>query len=310
MTTEIAANMSDSVSRLPITDVTFARILVATDFSEQANQALKFAISTSHLFGSKLTLVHASSLVLRGTDNEPISAEILEANLDADRKEMEQLVLNDPELGRLRPHIVVAYGDPKDLIKNIALDDKADLIIAGSHGASGLERLALGSVAESLLHQESRPVLIVGPKCKVAPDPFRSILCATDLRTTGLRGARYAASFAKHAHGKLTLLHVEESRPESDGEGNKPAHEQIFQDLRQLVPADVENHCTVQLRLEQGKVAETITNVAHSECTSLIVVGLQDRLFADHLPWSTLSYLVRESPCPILGVRNSLAPEL
>ncbi|WP_130422562.1 universal stress protein [Edaphobacter modestus] len=51
------------------------------------------------------------------------------------------------------------------MINRVAVQEKADLIIVGSHGASGLERLVLGSIAESILHHAICPTLIVGPNC-------------------------------------------------------------------------------------------------------------------------------------------------
>jgi len=57
----------------------------------------------------------------------------------------------------------VAYADAVDLIEHMASEEKIDLIVLGSHGSSGLERLALGSVAEAVLRKAGCPVLVVGP---------------------------------------------------------------------------------------------------------------------------------------------------
>jgi nucleotide-binding universal stress UspA family protein len=92
--------------------------------------------------------------------------------------------------------------------EHIASDEKVDLIVLGSHGSSGLERLALGSVAETVLRKAACPVLVVGPNCRTEQHPFRSILFATNLETTGLRAAQYASALLEHVHGRLTLLHV------------------------------------------------------------------------------------------------------
>ncbi|WP_433964874.1 universal stress protein [Tunturiibacter gelidiferens] len=97
---------------------------------------------------------------------------------------MTRLVMEEPGLRQLNPDTVVVYADPEELIKQAAREVKADLIVVGSHGPGGVERLALGSVAEAVLHQATCPVLIVVPKCNVQQNPFRSILFATDLRTT------------------------------------------------------------------------------------------------------------------------------
>src|ERR1700758_5499898 len=203
----------DQGPHLDTSEIQFNRILVATDFSKPANQALKTAISISQLFGSKLSLVHAASPVTYGIDSGPVPLEVLNSDLDADKEQMNQLVSSEPGLRELKPNVVVAYAETVDLIDRVSREEKANLIVVGSHGASGLERLALGSIAEAVLHQATCPVLIVGPNCKAQQNPFDSILFATDLKTTGLRGAQYAAGLAERFHGKLTLLHVVVGNP-------------------------------------------------------------------------------------------------
>lgn len=300
------ADSSASGPNLATSEIVFTRILVATDFSKQATDALRLAISISQLFGSKLSLVHASSPVPYVGAEGPVSTEILEASLDVDKREMDQWIAAEPQLKQVEPHVVVAYANARDLINQVAQEDKADLIIVGSHGASGLERLVLGSVAEAVLHRQSCPVLIVGPNCEFKSHPFRSILFATDLKTTGLRGAQYAASLAERFHAKLTFLHVQSKQPGTPAVETERTQDHTKQELMRLIPTDAERYCKVKARLEYGKAAEVITTVGQSESASLIVVGLRDRAFANHAPASTLSYLIRESKCPVLGVRGHL----
>jgi nucleotide-binding universal stress UspA family protein len=123
-------------------------------------------------------------------------------------KEVNRLVLSEPGLSALRPKAVVSYTEAVRLITRVAKEDKVDLIVVGSNGASGLERLVLGSVAVAVMHQSTCPVLIVGPNCKQEQHPFRSVLFVADMKTTGLRGAQYAAGLAERFHAKVTLLHV------------------------------------------------------------------------------------------------------
>jgi nucleotide-binding universal stress UspA family protein len=232
----------------------------------------------------------------------PVPQEIL-TGLDADREQMNQLVLSEPGLSALAPKIVVSYADAVSLISGVSKEDKVDLIVVGSHGASGLERLVLGSVAEAVMHQASCPVLIVGPNCKQEQHPFRSVLFATDLKTTGLRGAQYAAGLAERFHSRLTFLHVMSQDFESHGE-RELVKNRVRQELAQLLPSDVEGYCRTKMTVEFGNPAKTITCVAKTECVSMIVVGLRDRVLADHAAWSTLSYVIREANFPVLGVRG------
>jgi nucleotide-binding universal stress UspA family protein len=298
---------NDQEPHLATGEIFFGRILVATDFSASADNALGIAISISQLFGSKLSLVHASSPVFYEVDFGPVPQEMLNANRDADQDRMTRLVMEEPGLRQLNPDTLVAYADPVELIKQVAHEVKADLIVVGSHGPGGLERLALGSVAEAVLHQATCPVLIVGPKCNVQQNPFRTILFATDLRTTGLRGAQYAVGLAERFHAKLTFLHVVIGKSRPPGVELEVIDDRMKRELQSLLPADVERYCKAKVILEFGSPAEIIASVAHAECASLVVLGLKERALADHDPSSILSHVIREINCAVLGVRGHLA---
>ncbi|WP_130417229.1 universal stress protein [Edaphobacter modestus] len=62
-----------SKSGLATREIVFTRIVVATDFSKPAARALKLAISVGQMFGSKISLVHAASLVVDGIDASALS---------------------------------------------------------------------------------------------------------------------------------------------------------------------------------------------------------------------------------------------
>jgi nucleotide-binding universal stress UspA family protein len=81
----------------------------------------------------------------------------------------------------------------------------------------------------------------------------------------------------------------------------------LKQELRSLLPADVGLFCEPKVRLEYGSPDELIPVVAESEAASLIVVGLRNQSgLADHSPWSTLSHIIREAKCGVLGIRGHL----
>ena len=93
----------------------------------------------------------------------------------------------------------------------------ADVVVMGTHGRSGFDRFFLGSVAEKTLRTSPVPVLVVPPRTPdVMPasrDPFRRVLCAVDSSQDSARALEYAASLARHAAGRLTLMHAVEPIP-------------------------------------------------------------------------------------------------
>ncbi len=284
----------------------FGRVLVGIDFSKQSLQALKLAIAICEFFHSQLFLVHAAFPPHYGIGTDLVPFEVLDHDLVAAKAEVAMAIANEPELSTLRPATTVAYDEPVNLIQHVASKQRVDLIILGSHGATGLERLALGSVAEAVLHRASCPVLIVGPHCRAGRDLFRSIVFATDLETTGLRGAQYAASLAKQAQGSLTLLYVVCRRSELGLPPDVIEH-RIKRELQALIPSELSDTGKTKVRVEYGRPAEAIATVAQAEGASLVIVGVQGRsAFAGHSPWSMLSRIIRGVRCPVLGVRGRL----
>lgn len=293
--------------QLQTSEIALKKVIVAIDFSKQTSRTMEAALAIGKSFRSELILVHGATPQVYGTGAEPVSIETFDVALDIAKAMMTELVADSPDLKTMKHREIVSYCPPVDLIEQIVKDEKVDMVIAGSHGASGVERLALGSVAQSILQRIPCPTLVVGPHSTAVRHPFRSILLATDLERTGLRAAQYASGLAERFYGKLMLLHVIEPRAAYDGRLPE-FEEETFRALRRLLPPDIAIYTSGEVRIEYGKTSETITHVAKSACPSLVVMGVCERsVLADHAPWSTLAHVIREAPCPVLVVRRTLA---
>jgi nucleotide-binding universal stress UspA family protein len=291
---------------LATSELLLRTIVVAVDFSPQSTQALKEAISIARCFGSEILLVHGATPTVFDAGAETMLIDCYGLELDAAKAKMAELVAGEPDLQDLSHREFVAYARAVDLVRQVAVENKADLVVAGSHGAGGLELLALGSVAESILSQVPCPVLIVGPHCTAETHPFRAILFATDLEETGLRCAQFATAFAERFHSPLTMLHVVEKKSRRFGGQSEFTEEHIHQELSRLLPDDLAIYTTATTRVEHGKAGEVIPDLARSLQASLIVTGFRPHVLGDHAPWSTLSQVIRQAPCPVLSVRSHL----
>jgi nucleotide-binding universal stress UspA family protein len=147
----IDGSIHDEVIHLATTDIHFKRILVGIDFSKQAALALKTAIAIVEIFGSEIFLVTAAPSFVHEEGQRPILPETIGAEINSAKEQMTQIVASEPRLQGLRLKTTVAYAGAVDLIEYVANEEKVDLIVLGSHRSSGLERLALGSVAEAVL---------------------------------------------------------------------------------------------------------------------------------------------------------------
>ncbi len=145
------------------------KILCPVDFSKVSMEALKLSGELADKFGAGLIIVHVLEPILAPTDFSfgPLSMTDVEDKL-ADRAQegIEQAAAN---LGIPRDKIqsIVARGIGSQEIIRIASENKADLIVMGTHGYTGLTHALLGSTAERVVRRAPCPVLTVKGKEKL-----------------------------------------------------------------------------------------------------------------------------------------------
>jgi nucleotide-binding universal stress UspA family protein len=141
------------------------RILVPLDFSRHADAVLEWAAHLAEEHQSRLLLLHAYHL--------PVEFQQLEgAYLPQDfwasvKTEAEQNLRRYAEPLRakgLAVDVIVREGYPATVIEQEAADQRADLIVIGTRGLSGLKHLLLGSIAERVVQKAPCPVLTVKTK--------------------------------------------------------------------------------------------------------------------------------------------------
>jgi nucleotide-binding universal stress UspA family protein len=130
------------------------KIVYPTDFSSYSNQAYFHAIALAETHGASLTVlfVYSPDMSAPGPARDPDTARAYW------RSQLEQIRPVDP---RIPVRHVFLEGDPAEEIVRYGRDAGADLIVMGTHGRTGLERLLLGSVAEKVLRDASCSVLVI-----------------------------------------------------------------------------------------------------------------------------------------------------
>jgi nucleotide-binding universal stress UspA family protein len=143
----------------------YSSIVVGTDGSETANQAVKEAIELASTLGSKVDLVSAYEPVAGSRLREEAQQvpddlswmvnprEDVDATLKAAAKQAEE--------AGVPCQIYARQGDPADAILDVAEEQGADLIIVGNKGMTGAKRFLLGSVPNKISHHAPCNVLII-----------------------------------------------------------------------------------------------------------------------------------------------------
>lgn len=128
------------------------KILVPTDFSEASSAALEFAAAIAHDQQGELLIVHVSPPRSQSEADSP--------TLDPDTAALHRLLDETQPQHRQVPFRRLAWhGDPAPTIVAGAEREGVDLIVIATHGRSGISRLLLGSVAESVVRRARCPVL-------------------------------------------------------------------------------------------------------------------------------------------------------
>jgi nucleotide-binding universal stress UspA family protein len=196
---------------------------------------------------------------------------------------------------------------------------RADLLVLGTHGRSGVQRLFLGSVTEKVIRKATCPTLVVPPRAPDvpadAPIQLRRILCAVDFSESSLDALAYAITMAEEADAQLTLLHVVEVPPVLNQESTidldlsrirEAAAADARRRLYELIPDSARSYCTVDTAVVEGRAYREILRHATERQSHLIVMGVHGRGVIDRLVFgSTTHHVIRASACPVLIVRRA-----
>jgi nucleotide-binding universal stress UspA family protein len=298
------------------------RILCPVDFSEFSRRALDHALGVARCYGSSVVALHviapapvvvpvpyyfgaevAPPMTLPPVDRAKVAAELaaFAATEQAGTARADALVTEAPDVYR------------EILVQADRLS--ANLIVLGTHGRSGFERLFLGSTTEKVLRKARCPVMTVPPH---APDvmprgpvPFTRILCAIDFSDSSRTALDYAISLARESKATLTLVHVLETRPLYVDFSPTPVIDlrawmrQARSQLRDMLTDADRSACSVSEIVREGRSHREILALAAELDTDLIVLGVRGRGATDLLVFgSTTHHVIREARCAVLTVHG------
>src|SRR5262249_53464173 len=143
---------------------TINRIVHATDLSPASEPAWNEARRLARLFDAEVVVVHAMAPPILFPTEGYFPPQLYEELVQSARRDAEEgfdrLLGGVPGSG-LKVRIRLEDGPPAQRILEVVDEEAADLLVVGTHGRGGLERLMVGSVADRLLRQATCPVLTV-----------------------------------------------------------------------------------------------------------------------------------------------------
>lgn len=293
------------------------KILCPVDQSDCSGKALRYAAALAKTHGATLDVVTVIVNVIPPPVPELAMMPIVVTD---ELKEAATSALLDFVKTCDATHAIAQVIEaPTPVIGIIDYADRTrpDVIVIGTHGSRGFERLVFGSTTERVLHDATCPVLTIPPSAREpkADEALRwsRILCAYDFSPSSRCALEASRSLAQEQGGKVTLLHVLEML--SPEEAHTVAHYQVAEyvtmrqqearkQLKAALPDDAGTWRDRCDRVELGPAGKTILRVADEMRADLIVMGAQGHsLLGSMILGSTTHTVVRRATSPVLTVR-------
>jgi len=289
------------MATLPLVAVGFERILVPTDLSDISGRSLKYAKSIARQNQSQLFLVHINQALNPITPPEAVWIEE-----EGAQEQLEQQLEQAGEALRSEGFRAKAFsvtGAVCDKIISLVNENKIDLIVMGTHGRSGLDRLVFGSDAEAVLRKVSCPVLVIGPKAESVKDQVwhpKRVICATTLDSNLASVAAYAYRLSVHYQGAFMLFNIEKPGPIIDD--SDWLH---FENAFKKNLAGLGSSISLRTLLSDNRPGQKIVDVAKEHRADLIVMAARTAsVTATHLVSGTVPKVFAEAPCPVMTIHR------
>jgi len=294
---------------------TIHRVIYATDLSDASQGAWEDARRLGKLFDAEIVILHVATPPPVFLDAAYASAGIIEelrANARRDAETRLDGMLGSIRGSGLKARIRLEEGPAAQRVLEAVAQEKADLLIVGTHGRTGVDRFLLGSVADRLMRQAPCPVLTVPPGRGSEPRPnIRRICYATDFSPTARAAWPLAVAIATASDAHIDLVHVvfqpvvDRHLPvESLGQMAHLLYEQGRAEVERFLEQSTLPRDRVRVHLVQGGAPdERIVHAATEHAADLIVMGTHGW---SGLPrWllgSVALHAIQMAPCPVLTV--------
>jgi len=288
-------------------------ILCPIDFSEFSAAAYEYALSLAEYYHSRLVALHVVELwKYPFADYAAYESDFAKASLAIDEGGEQRLRKFVKEYsGNVQLQLVVNQGNASDCILSLAQTENVEVIVMGTHGRRGFDRLVLGSTTDKVIRKAACPVLVVSDSSHslmtTAPDGrhrVSRILYCTDFSKNSELARGYALSLAAEYCAELTILHVsEENAP--DLARAEAILAELTEELDKLISKDERKNLKVKAIVRSGKPYEEIVRHAQEAQITLIIMTARGGDAVDRAIFGSSTYrVIQLGPCPVLAVHT------
>jgi len=227
----------------------FKRLLVPLDGSRLSSRALPYATEIARRFGAEVILlrvvapatpVAAPTGTVPGAASRSMAQMAVQAAMQEERRNAAHArrYLSGKTWAIRSQDIEASYGvrigDPAQTVRELSQEEHVDLVVMTTHGRSGLKRAIMGSVADAVVRESGRPVLVIRPGAGsiIQEEPmFERILVCLDGSTLAEQILPFVQAQAQHFDSRVVLLQaVRAAKPKESGE--TPAFTPVVEEVR------------------------------------------------------------------------------
>jgi nucleotide-binding universal stress UspA family protein len=306
---EGALGFNPARCRMPViggrVSISVRKILLATDLSSASEKAASYAKALARRFSSIVELAHVFDPSAVTSYEEAIIGLMVKERRQISDEKLERL-RDDFSSNGIETQMVSPEGHrPASELLRIAMEQKIELIVAGTHSKLAAEKLVLGSTAEELIRNAPCPVLTVGPNAKFfgdGPLAFKNIVYATDFTPEAAKAGVYALSFAQDSGAHLYFCHVLGFEP-ADSVGRAFLANAFQTALKTMIPESSYDWCSPECVVEHGNAADAILRLTERVQADLIVLGARRASFwLTHIERGLTPELLAHAACPVMTV--------
>ena len=319
------------------------KIMCAIDFSDFTNIILSYGKSLTSEFGSTLYLCHivSGAVMVSSLGHSYFTYTDMESDRIRYAKDRLEKIAAEFDI---ECKIIVSSGHAADEINETARGNNVDMVIAATHGGSGIKRFLIGSVTDRLIKILTCPLLVLHARENHLVSPveerikLKRILVGCDFSPDSRLAFDYALSLAQEFQTQLYLAHVirpaehtrlsasdymeiqggdytrwarseyldlQKDATTEDGKEKSNLSSRLEKQLSSMVPEESRNWCTpVTIQLE-GQPYKELINFAEQKKVDMIVLGVHGySLLEKFLVGSTTDRVISQASCSVLVVRH------
>ena len=277
------------------------KILVPIDFSDASVNALKVACQLALRFDAGLYLLHVNEMIPYVIPVTEYAYTATAVDIETYNKEkyehIQQLkknVLREAPYSNLDITVAVEAGVMVPVVKKVAEEEFADLIVMGTLGASGWKEVLIGSNTERIIRHAPCPVLVIPEG--VQELTVERVLVPTTLKPDQIRVFKTAKAWQEFLGFDVEALYVGDPL-------NAGAHGNVESEKNRLTEETGLRHVYLHLNTLDVKVEDAIRTYAKQAEADLIIMGTHQRHGLSHLLFGSLTEnTANHAHVPVLAV--------